>query len=173
MLNRALPVLTVAVGTVVLFLAGLALGGVGADPVKLSVKLDTKQEVPRPKGAPGGTGLLTATLSGRTLDWRLTFARLTGPATAAHVHLGSRGVAGGVAAPLCGPCVSGRRGTTRLSAKAAAALRRGETYVNVHTKKNPAGEIRGQIPGERQPPATTGSTPTLTLTMPTETDPYP
>ena len=27
----------------------------------------------------------------------------------------------------------------------ADALERGKTYVNVHTAKNPAGEIRGQV----------------------------
>jgi hypothetical protein len=47
--------------------------------------------------------------------------------------------------PLCAPCRSGARGTANVSATVLSALEGGRTYVNVHTKKNAAGEIRGQI----------------------------
>ncbi|MDQ3823191.1 MAG: CHRD domain-containing protein [Actinomycetota bacterium] len=33
-----------------------------------------------------------------------------------------------------------------MSGAALAALESGRAYVNVHTRRNPAGEIRGQIP---------------------------
>ena len=113
--------------------------------------LTARQEVPRPKGrANRARGAFTATVtrSGTSgaIAWRLTFSRLTGRAIAAHVHIGARGRAGGVALPLCGPCRSGVRGTANVNAALLAALESGRAYVNVHTRQNPAGEIRGQLP---------------------------
>jgi hypothetical protein len=77
--------------------------------------------------------------------WRLTFAKLTGKAVAAHIHSGVRGKAGPVIVPLCAPCKSGAHGRATVNASVLAALEAGRTYVNVHTPKNPAGEIRGQL----------------------------
>jgi CHRD domain len=113
--------------------------------------LNARQEVPKPKGSLGrAAGVFTATAAksdtGTVLTWRLTFSRLTGRAVAAHIHIGRRGRAGAVAVPLCGPCRSGARGSANLSGAALAALEAGRTYVNVHTRLNPAGEIRGQLP---------------------------
>jgi CHRD domain len=117
----------------------------------LRTALTARQEVPRPKGrANRASGLFTATVtrSGTSgaIAWRLTFNRLTGRAVAAHIHIGARGRAGGVALPLCGPCRNGARGTGTLSASLLAALEAGRAYVNVHTRQNLAGEIRGQLP---------------------------
>ena len=56
-----------------------------------------------------------------------------------------RGRAGPVAVALCGPCRSGVRKTVTLQPSVVAALEAGRAYVNVHTARNPAGEIRGQI----------------------------
>ena len=50
-----------------------------------------------------------------------------------------------MAVPLCGPCASGAHGTARLASKTKTALLAGTAYVNVHTARNAAGEIRGQI----------------------------
>lgn len=109
-----------------------------------------KQEVPKPKGKVKravGTFTATVTRSGASavIAWRLTFSRLTGRAVAAHIHSGARGKPGAVIVPLCTPCRSGMRGTATVDASVVNALESGRTYVNVHTKKNPAGEIRGQI----------------------------
>ena len=79
------------------------------------------------------------------LTWRLTFRKLSGRAIAAHVHTGRPGKAGNVIVPLCGPCRSGQRGTATLTHAQLRAIRRGATYVNVHTARNAAGEIRGQL----------------------------
>jgi mono/diheme cytochrome c family protein len=119
---------------------------------KLKAPLTSRQEVPRPKGAAAGSGQLTGALTvasatKTTLVWRLTFSRLTGPALAAHIHLGAGGKAGPIVVPLCGPCASGAHGTyiKRLPAAVLSAIVSGKTYVNVHTKLNPGGEIRGQV----------------------------
>jgi hypothetical protein len=117
---------------------------------KIKTTMSTKLEVPRPKGATKGTGTFTGTLkvvsaSKASLTWKLSFAHLTGPAIAAHVHLGGPGKAGKVVVPLCGPCRSGRGGKSSVTAVAAAAMIAGKSYVNVHTKANPKGEIRGTV----------------------------
>jgi hypothetical protein len=130
----------------------VALAGVaGAAPnasTQVSAKLTAKAEIPAQAVANSkGTGSFTGTLTGRKLSWKLTFGSLTGPALAAHIHLGKTGKAGNVIVPLCAgaKCKSGLHGTSTLTAATVAALKKGGTYVNVHTAKNPNGEIRGQI----------------------------
>ena len=114
--------------------------------VTFSAALTAGQEVPRPKGTKvGASGRFTATLAGRTLKWRLTFAHLSGRATAAHIHLGARGKSGNVVVPLCGPCTSPEKGTATVTATEIRALEKAGTYANVHTARNASGEIRGQI----------------------------
>jgi hypothetical protein len=146
----------------------------------LTAQLSASQEVPKPKGLrPGAKGTFTVGLvrasAGGKLSWRLTFQRLTGKATASHIHLGARGRAGVVRVALCGPCRSGAHGSARVDAKTVKALLAGSTYVNVHTARNPAGEIRGQIARSPKPPApppppttteTTGSSTGITYSYP-------
>jgi hypothetical protein len=107
-------------------------------------------EVPKPTGVranAGGTFGVTLTEKGTSysVKWTLTFRNLTGPATAAHIHRGKTGKAGPVVVPLCGPCKSGRTGSAPVSKAVVTAMKAGSTYVNIHTAKNKAGEIRGQI----------------------------
>lgn len=116
----------------------------------LNTSLRAAQERPKPKGKVGrARGAFTVTItkkgSSAVLAWRLTFSRLTGKAVAAHIHSGARGKSGPVIVPLCAPCKSGARGTATVDASVLNALEAGRGYVNVHTKKNPAGEIRGQL----------------------------
>ena len=157
-----LVVATLAVGG--LFAAGFGLASSGSTSVKLAAKLTARAEKPKPKGALIASGQFRATLTGSSLIWRLTFSKLTGRALAAHVHLGRPGVAGPVAVPLCGPCVSGAHGTARATVRVRAALLSGGAYVNVHTAKNKAGEIRGQVAGGVPPIATTQAESTTTTT---------
>ena len=90
-------------------------------------------------------GLFKGTLGGSKLKWTLTFAKLTGAATAAHIHMAAKGVSGNVVVPLCGPCKSGVTGTATISPALMSAFKKHDLYVNVHTAKNPNGEIRGQL----------------------------
>jgi hypothetical protein len=106
-------------------------------------------EVPHPKAPAGAAGTFSAksTESGSTITfrWTLKFHGLSGKAIAAHVHLGKKGKAGAVIVPLCGPCKNGQTGTAKITSSIEDNLEKGATYVNVHTPKNPAGEIRGQL----------------------------
>ena len=113
-----------------------------------TAKLTAAQEVPKQvvKNA-AGIGAFHATLSGKKLTWTLTFSKLTGPATAAHIHMAAMGKSGNVVVPLCGPCKTMAHGTATLTAAVIAGAGKHLLYVNVHTGKNPAGEIRGQITG--------------------------
>jgi CHRD domain len=136
----------VAVGVAVLAIVSAA----GAMSGKTyTAKLTAAQEVPKPVHAmSGATGTFTATLTGSTLKWTLTYAHLTGAAQAAHIHLGKKGVAGNVIVPLCASpatCKSPIKGSAKISAAWIKDLNNGQTYVNIHTKKNLNGEIRGQI----------------------------
>jgi hypothetical protein len=128
-----------------------------------------------------GTGRFSARLinSGETaLTYVLEYSGLEGEiTTAAHVHLGQIGANGGISFFLCGdnntpvcPATQGKvSGTVTADdvvgpdgqgiasgefAEIIAAMRKGVTYVNVHTEKHPAGEIRGQIKSSRQNGAT-------------------
>ena len=121
-----------------------------ATTASIATTLTSRQEVPKPKGnVRRATGSFTATVAklgtSGTLAWRLRFSRLTGRADAAHIHVGRVGRAGPVAVALCGPCRNGQRGTANLTAAQLTALAAGRAYVNVHTRRNPAGEIRGQV----------------------------
>ncbi len=139
-------------GLVALGLAATAFGAAsGSSSIyKFKAALTGAQEVPKPKAPAGAGGAFTAKTveakaGGGTFTWKLTFHGLSGAAVAAHVHLGKKGVAGGVAVSLCGPCKSGMTGKTKITAAIETALETGKAYVNVHTAKNPGGEIRGQI----------------------------
>lgn len=147
---------SVAVGTSVVLLvislavAGAAVGRPQASTISVSTLMNAGQEVPAPKGdvsAARGTFSATVTRSGTgdVMNWELTFTGLTGPAGAAHVHLGAVGQAGGVVVPLCGPCQSPVSGSANVNAAVLNALQTGGAYANVHTPANAAGEIRGQI----------------------------
>ena len=131
----------------VLGATSVAAGQETVTTTKVKAALNIGQEVPRPRGTKvGASGLFTGTLNGTTLTWRLTWRRLSGPATAAHIHMAPRGKPGPVIVPLCGPCTTPETGTATLTTAQVGMLRRASgLYVNVHTARNPAGEIRGQL----------------------------
>jgi hypothetical protein len=141
-------------GTVGLLLGLLGAGGAGARGeavrIQIAATMVAADETPTPKGdvaAAHGSfiGTLTKSDTGAVLTWQLSFGSLTGDAVAAHIHIGARGVAGPVVVPLCSPCTTGASGTANVNATVLDAIQNDRAYVNVHTKTNPAGEIRGQV----------------------------
>ena len=131
-----------AVALVVVAFAG------AAETYSVSATLKNTTEVPKPKGARLAKGSFSAKYvenkTGATLTWKLTYSRLSGKGLAAHIHMGKAGTAGPVVVPLCGPCKNGQTGKVHISKSVISALEDGRAYINVHTKKNAAGEIRGQ-----------------------------
>jgi hypothetical protein len=108
--------------------------------------LSSGQEVPKQVVRDTAAhGLFKGTLSGSKLKWKLTFAKLTGSATAAHIHMAAKGISGNVVVPLCAPCKSGQTGTATINRALLKAFKKHLLYVNVHTAKNLNGEIRGQL----------------------------
>ena len=114
------------------------------------------------------------------IDYALSYSELEGAVQQSHIHIGQKGVAGGITIFLCTnlgngpsgtqPCPQGPATITgtitpadvspNIPATAGAraqgldtgewneflaALRAGVTYVNVHSSKFPAGEVRSQI----------------------------
>jgi hypothetical protein len=151
MKTRKLAIAALVAVLVGLLTAGLAIAAKPAkspsSPKKYSAALNIGQEVGVVKSAKrGASGRFTATLSGTTLTYTLTFTHLSGAANAAHIHgPAAKKVNAGVLVPLCGPCTSPVHGTATLTQSQIDQLNDGKTYVNVHTTKNPGGEIRGQI----------------------------
>lgn len=145
---KKLATLIGAAAAVSLVVVAFATAAQRAEVYKVSAALGPGVEVPKPKGAAGAHGSFTATYvenkTGATLKWKLTFARLTGKALAAHIHGGKPGTAGPVIVPLCGPCRNGQTGTIHITKATVAALEGHRAYVNVHTAKNAGGEVRGQ-----------------------------
>jgi hypothetical protein len=140
-----------AAAVAALVLSGIALAAAQGESYGVSASLKARSEVPRPTGVPAGaTGRFTGTAVELANDkarvtWKLTFSHLSGPAIAAHIHIGKVRTAGPVVLALCGPCKSGQKGKGTLTHAQFAKLEAGAGYVNVHTTKNAGGEIRGQI----------------------------
>ena len=138
--------LVVAAAAALLSFAGLGIAS-SQETYKVKASLKGSQETPANKSK--GTGSFTGTVvekgKSKTLKWKLTFKSLSGPATAAHIHMGKKGKAGNVIVPLCTPCKSGAHGTAKVTEAIVNALEHHKAYANVHTAKYPNGEIRGQI----------------------------
>ncbi len=116
--------------------------------------LDTAQEVPAPVGTnPGAGGTATFTLEeDGTVEATVMFQGLTGAPILAHIHQGAAGIAGPVrsdfSSSLAGLGTTGTiagAGSVALSPELQQAMIAGELYFNIHTPRNPGGEIRGQI----------------------------
>jgi CHRD domain len=118
-------------------------------PYPFAAKLDAAQVVPKPKDAENASGSVAGTITagpgGGTLNWRLKLKGLTGPATAAQIHLGRARKGGVVALTLCAPCARDAHGSLGGNAGLLLALVDRPTYVEVQTTRNPKGEIRGRV----------------------------
>jgi len=133
-----------------LAVTAFSLVSLSAQASTISLKADLKTSLEVPPHAGKGNGLLTATYDTDTkqLQYHVTFAKLSGPATMAHFHGPAPvGVNAKVQIPMTNPVTSPIDGTATLTDAQAHDLLGGNWYFNVHTAKNPGGEIRGQVVG--------------------------
>jgi len=114
--------------------------------------LDGKDEVP-PNTA-GGAGFVTVAYDpvSKKITWEGNYKGLTGPVIAAHIH--GPADPGKNAPPVIWLTKKGDqnpnfpdvfKGSAELTDDQLKELMFGRYYVNIHTKANPAGEIRGQL----------------------------
>ena len=142
-----------ALGICVGSAAGVALlaSGSPSHAATVTFKADLKGSSEVPPNQTTGTGSVTATFDPATkeLTYSGTFSGLTGPTMAAHFHgPAEAGKNAGVQIWISEkgkPIESPFKGTVKLTDAQAADLMAGQWYVNLHTKANPGGEIRGQL----------------------------
>jgi hypothetical protein len=119
-----------------------------AEMVNLKATLSSKSEVPPNDSAATGSVAATYDTASKKLSWKGSYSGLSGNATAAHFH-GSTppsppAANSAVVLPITASA-SPFEGSATLNDAQAADLLAGKLYVNVHTAKNPGGEIRGQV----------------------------
>ncbi|MEO8426687.1 MAG: CHRD domain-containing protein [Verrucomicrobiota bacterium] len=116
-----------------------------------SAALSGTAERPAPVDSPA-SGFASVGLNGKVLQFHVIYRGLSGPATQAHIH--GPAPASGTADVLIDlePFHRGAfategefNGSIELSEDQRLAVLNGDTYINIHTAKNPDGEIRGQI----------------------------
>lgn len=131
----------VLAGCVVMFA-----GAASAATVKFNAPLTAGAEVPPGKSA--GSGQATAMLDTATheLTYDVSFKGFASDVTAAHIHGPAEvGKNAGVVLPLGNSPKDPIHGTVKLTPEQEQQLQAGMYYVNVHTKNNAGGAVRGQL----------------------------
>ena len=121
--------------------SGSGSGG-GAENVRLS----GANEVPPVQTSASGTASVRVSGDG-AVEVKVNVSGMT--PTAAHIHQGAAGANGPVIVPLAksGDSMFVSAPGFKMSEDHIKAYRAGNTYVNVHSAKNPGGEIRAQLKG--------------------------
>ena len=116
-----------------------------------TIQLSSGQEVPANNSTATGSADLSYNKDTKTLSYTVNYSGLTGDAAMAHIHgTAAKGANAGVAHDLTGVLQKAASGNFSDSVKVGDkinedSLLTGFYYFNIHTKKNPGGEIRGQI----------------------------
>jgi hypothetical protein len=169
--EEKMRILKITASAVILTLSLMVVLGQSSQGSNESHKADLTgyEEVPAVSSTGTGKLRLKVNEDSQTIEYELSYENLEGTTTtASHIHLGQKGVNGGVIAFFCGgggkdPCTPGSGTFTGTIvpadiigpaaqglaagefAEVLRALRAGQIYVNVHTNKHPGGEIRGQV----------------------------
>jgi hypothetical protein len=143
----------------VMVLGGSALSDRPAvNPNEFTAELTGAAERPNPvTTTASGTATVTFNEADSTFTYELAVSNLT-DVTAAHIHIGKAeevgppaanlldvAPAGAVNGTLCSGTIKASDLKSETIASLLAKIQSGDAYVNVHTKANPDGEIRGQL----------------------------
>jgi hypothetical protein len=169
--------LAAGVGVLVAATAGVTVAVAGGED-DFEERLKGFEEVAAVSTAGQGKIDLNVSRDGDSIRYKLSYSRLEGAVTQAHIHLGQRHVNGNIAVFLCSNLGNGPAGTQACPPSPATvqgtldggdivanvapqgitagefdefvrALRAGVTYANVHSGAFPNGEIRAQLEGKR------------------------
>jgi CHRD domain-containing protein len=143
MRRRLIPLLAFTAAT----LGTVFVGPAHAETTTISTVMTGAQEAPL-HGDPDAIGSALITLNSDTGQVCVRFhIQRVDPLTAAHIHVGPRGVAGPVVIPL--PAPADGSGTGCVTASTALVQRIIDNpaayYVNVHNAPYPGGAARGQL----------------------------
>jgi len=128
------------------FTACLMSAPADAETIIYHVTLNGAAEVPPTKTQGTGTAQVTIDTDTKMLSYKVEYKDLTGPVTMGHFHgPADAGENAAVLIPMVTKLASPIDGMAKLSDAEIADFQAGKVYVNVHTKENPAGEIRGQV----------------------------
>jgi len=137
MLRRSLAIASIAV----LFAATAS-----AETVKFHAVLTAGAEVPPTNSTGSGEATIALDTATHEITWDVTFGGFASQPVAAHIHGPAQpGRNAGVVIPFGNNPVSPLHGTAKLTDEEQNQLQAGAYYVNVHTKNNPGGAIRGQL----------------------------
>jgi CHRD domain len=143
---RTLPLTHNRIATALLS-SGLAVIAVCSSMAAMSetVTLAGSNEVPPVTTSATGSANITIGAD-RSVKASVTAKDMT--ATASHIHMGAAGSNGPVIVPFTksGDTFSAAP-DAKLTEEQYTAYKAGNLYVNVHSAKNPGGEIRGQLKG--------------------------
>jgi hypothetical protein len=103
-------------------------------------------QVPPAVSNGSGTALVTLNQGQGEVCWDITVSDLTSPVILAHIHHGAAATNGPVVVDFMEP-VNGLSGCVHAPEALIKQIRHdpADYYVNVHTTKFPAGEVRGQL----------------------------
>jgi CHRD domain len=175
---RALRV-KLAVGVAVLGAAGVGTVAVAGDRGGFHTELSGYEEVPAVSTEGGGEFRARVSRETEVIDWELTYeGPFNGEITQSHIHFAQKSVNGAIAVFLCSNLGNGPAGTQACPpegtitgtivpenvgdaaagqglaagefAELVRAMRAGATYVNVHSRSQPGGEVRGQLGGRHR-----------------------
>ena len=110
------------------------------------IALSGANEVPAVATSASGTGTVTINAD-RTVSAKITVTGMT--ATASHIHEGAAGANGPVIVPFTktGDNTFAAPDGAKLTESQYTSYKAGNLYVNVHSAKNPGGEVRAQLKG--------------------------
>jgi hypothetical protein len=119
------------------------------DPMMMgsqTVTLSGANEVPAVSTTASGTGTVTIK-DDRSVSAKITVTGMT--ATASHIHEGAAGANGPVIVPFTKTADNTFEAApgAKLTDAQYASYKAGNLYVNVHSAKNPGGEVRAQLKG--------------------------
>jgi hypothetical protein len=137
MFRRSLALAAVAV---------LFAGTASAATTKFHATLAAASEVPPTKSTGSGEATVTLDTATHEITCDVTFSGFSSAVAAAHIHgPAEAGKNAGVVVPLGNTPTSPIHATAKLTPEQEQQLTAGMYYVNVHTKDDPGGAIRGQL----------------------------